>query len=54
MAAWRCRGQTAEGFEEENARLKKLLTESMMDVSTLRGMLEKTSDAQLKEVIHPH
>ena len=29
------------GLEEENARLKKLLAESMLDVSTLRGMLAK-------------
>ena len=28
-------------LEEENARLKKLLAESMMDVSTLREMLGK-------------
>ncbi|VVT31988.1 conserved hypothetical protein [Rhizobium sp. EC-SD404] len=27
--------------EEENARLKRLLAESMMDVSTLREMLAK-------------
>ncbi len=33
------------GLEEENARLKKLLAESMLDVSTLREMLAKTSDA---------
>ena len=30
-----------EVLEEENARLKKLLVESMMDVSTLREMLGK-------------
>lgn len=28
-----------KALEEENARLKKLLAESMMDVSTLREML---------------
>ena len=28
-------------FEDENARLKKLLAESMLDVSTLREMLAK-------------
>ena len=28
-------------FEEENAKLKKLLAESMLDVSTLREMLGK-------------
>ena len=28
-------------LEEENARLKKLLAESMLDVSTLREMLGK-------------
>jgi len=30
-----------KGLEEENARLKKLLAESMLDVSTLREMLAK-------------
>jgi putative transposase len=38
-----------KGLEEENARLKKLLAESMLDVSTLREMLAKTSDARLAE-----
>ena len=30
-----------KALEEENARLKKLLAQSMMDVSTLRAMLGK-------------
>lgn len=30
-----------KGLEDENARLKKLLVESMLDVSTLREMLAK-------------
>lgn len=30
-----------KALEEENARLKKLLAETMMDVSTLREMLAK-------------
>jgi putative transposase len=30
-----------KGLEEENARLKKLLADSMLDVSTLREMLAK-------------
>lgn len=30
-----------KALEEENAKLKKLLAESMMDVSTLREMLGK-------------
>lgn len=30
-----------KALEEENAKLKKLLAESMMDVSTLREMLAK-------------
>ena len=30
-----------KALEEENARLKKLLAESMMDVATLREMLGK-------------
>ncbi len=33
--------QSAGARLEENARLKKLLAESMMDVSTLREMLGK-------------
>ena len=32
-------------LEAENAKLKKLLAEQMMDVSTLKEMLEKTSEA---------
>lgn len=32
-------------LEDQNARLKKLLTVQMMDVSTLREMLKKTSNA---------
>ena len=36
-------------LEEENARLKKLLAELMMDVSTLRELLGKTTDARLEE-----
>ena len=32
-----------KGLEEENARLKKLLADSMLDVSTLREMLAKNS-----------
>ncbi len=31
-----------KSLEEENARLKKLLAESMLDVSTLREMLAKS------------
>jgi putative transposase len=30
-----------KSLEEENAKLKKLLAESMLDVSTLREMLAK-------------
>jgi putative transposase len=30
-----------KGLEEENAKLKRLLAESMLDVSTLREMLAK-------------
>jgi hypothetical protein len=37
-------------LEDENAKLKRLLAESMMDVSTLREMLGKTSEARGKEV----
>ncbi|KIN61779.1 Mobile element protein [Sulfitobacter noctilucae] len=34
-----------KGLEAENAKLKKLLAEQMMDVSTLKEMLGKTSEA---------
>jgi hypothetical protein len=38
--AWRCRRPSGlKALEDENAKLRKLLAESMMDVSTLRGML---------------
>ena len=37
-------------LEAENAKLKKLLAESMIDVSTLREMLGKNSEAQFEEV----
>jgi len=33
--------QKSKALEEENAKLKKLLAESMMDASTLREMLSK-------------
>ena len=36
-----------KGLEEENAKLKKLLAEQMLDVATLKEMLAKTSDARL-------
>ena len=32
-----------KAFEDENARLKKLLAESMLDVSTLKDLLSKNS-----------
>ena len=35
--------------DDENRRLKKLLAEAMLDVSTLREALGKTSDAQCTE-----
>ena len=35
-------------LEEENGRLKKLLAGTMMDVATLRKMLERTVFAQLE------
>lgn len=38
-----------KALEEENRKLKKLLAESMLDASTLKEMLGKTSDAQLAE-----
>jgi putative transposase len=38
-----------KALEEENAKLKKLLAESMLDVSTLREMLAKTHNARCME-----
>jgi putative transposase len=38
-----------KSLEAENAQLKKLLAESMMDVSTLREMLGKNFDARFEE-----
>ena len=35
-----------KGLEEENARLKRLLAEQMLDVSTLREMLAKNLSRQ--------
>ena len=36
-------------LESENAKLKKMLAEQMMDVATLKEMLGKTSEAQFEE-----
>ena len=36
-----CEVKRLMALEEENAKLKKLLAESMMDISTLREMLGK-------------
>jgi putative transposase len=42
MAAWTCPDtRKLRALEEENRRLKKLLAESMLDVSTLPEMLGK-------------
>jgi putative transposase len=38
-----------KSLEEEKGKLKRLLADAMLDVSTLREMLEKTSDAWVKE-----
>lgn len=38
-----------KALEEENRKLKKLLAETMLDASTLKEMLAKTSNAQLAE-----
>ena len=38
-----------KGLESENAKLKKLLAEQMMDVATLKEMLGKTFEARFKE-----
>jgi putative transposase len=37
-----CETKRLMALEEENAKLKKLLAESMMDISTLREMLGKS------------
>ena len=36
-------------LESENAKLKKMLAEQMMDVATLKEMLGKTSEARFEE-----
>lgn len=41
-----------KALEVENARLKKLLAEQMMDVSTLKEMLGKTSEAWCAAASH--
>ena len=38
-----------KALEDENRRLKKLLAETMLDASTLKEMLGKTSNAQLAQ-----
>ena len=38
-----------KALEDGNRRLKKLLAETMLDASTLKEMLGKTSDARLAE-----
>lgn len=36
-------------LKSENDQLKKMLAEQMMDVATLKEMLEKTSEARFRE-----
>jgi putative transposase len=38
-----------KALKDENRKLKKLLAETMLDASTLKEMVGKTSDAQLAE-----
>jgi putative transposase len=38
-----------KALADENRKLKKLLVESMLDVSTLKAMFGKASDAQLAQ-----
>lgn len=38
-----------KALEDENGRLKRLLADAMLDVSTLKEMLAKISEARLKE-----
>src|SRR3954469_4927253 len=38
-----------KSLEEENGKLKRLLADAMLDVSTLREMHGKTSDARVEE-----
>ena len=40
-------------LKEENERIKKLLADTMMDVATLRGMLEKTIFDQFETESRP-
>jgi hypothetical protein len=54
---WRCRfggmemseARKLKVLEEENRTLKKLLAELILNASTLKEMLGKTTDAQLAE-----
>jgi putative transposase len=39
-----------KGLEEENAKLMKLLAESMLDMSTLKEMLAKNGDARFAAI----
>ncbi|MGX9120839.1 hypothetical protein ACWTU6_30040 [Mesorhizobium sp. BHbsci] len=41
MAGWTLRRQTPEGPEDENAKLKKLLADQILEVSALRELLSK-------------
>jgi putative transposase len=38
-----------KALEDENGKLKRLLADAMLDVSTLKEMLGKTAEARLKE-----
>lgn len=38
-----------KALELENAKLKKMLAEQMLDVATLKEMLGKTSEARITE-----
>jgi len=40
------RSQKAQGFEQENQKLKKLLAAAMLAAATLSEMLEKTSNGR--------
>ena len=66
LRSWRLHGQWSKfgrvevsdakrlrALEEENERLKKLLAGMMMDVATLRGMLEKTIFDQIETESRP-
>jgi putative transposase len=49
LAGWSSKASKLKALEDEIRKLKKLLADTMLDASTLKEMLGKTSDAQFAE-----